>query len=122
MFGDSWHTFEPFDQWQLENPCATPLPFHDEQTGDRLKYMQPAAWQHPGAGGGKCLVFHDSFGHVMFTQWLAEHFDELKAVPSNQLDAQMIEREQPNVVILEMAERTMQGVIARRISDRNKNQ
>lgn len=104
---------EPFTHWELRNPRAKPVSVDiggDEEA--RLDYLDTKAWERAG-GGPRAVFFHDSFGAGFFSELLAEHFGRMVAVPSNHLDPGIIEREQPNIVILEIVERQFQGIGAR---------
>jgi hypothetical protein len=104
---------EPYDHWELRNPTACPVavdPGGDEIA--RLDYLDTKAWERP-EGCRRVVFFHDSFAAGFFSELLAEHFGRLLAVPSNHMDPAIIEREKPDIVILEIVERQFQGIGAR---------
>ena len=57
----------------------------------------------------KAVVFHDSFGEYL-KPFLSEHFQRVRYEPLNRLtllEAEVVEEEKPNAVILEMVERLL---------------
>lgn len=108
---------ETFDDIQPARPAAREVPWVDESPAEsRLDYLKCRAWVRDGAPQ-KCLLVHDSFGDFYFAKLLAEHYGQLVSVPSNQLDPTLIEREKPDVVVLELVERLFQGIGSRRPTD-----
>lgn len=104
---------EPFTHWELKSPRAKLVEFDFYKTvAGRLDYLDAKAWDNP-TQSDRAVLFHDSFGAGLYSELLAEHFGRLVAVPSNHLDPTVIEREKPNVVILEIVERQFQALGAR---------
>ncbi|MBX7102449.1 MAG: hypothetical protein K1X57_00105 [Gemmataceae bacterium] len=109
---------EPFDHIEVVDPKSKAIRL--DQVGDdtaRLDYLDARAYERPQFVGPRVLLFHDSFGDGLFAEMLAEHAARLVAIPSNHLDPAVIEREKPDIVILEIVERLFQGIGARRPTD-----
>jgi len=83
----------------------------------RLNYLNTKLYVQPNSNLPTAILFHDSFGDGFFGELLAQHFSRLLCVPSNHLDPELITREKPNVVVMEIVERLFQGIGARRPTD-----
>ncbi len=106
---------EPFDDLKLTHPRARRIELKADDTDiTRLDYLDSHLYVHSDEKLPRVVFFHDSFG---FSDFLAEHCGRLMSVPSNHLDAEVILREKPDIVILEMVERLFQGIGARRPGD-----
>jgi hypothetical protein len=75
-----------------------------------LKYSPPVAWYSPDTSLPRALLFHDSFA-IGFHHLLAEHFQRMVAVWHDDFHPDLVEREQPDVVIQEMVERKLGSII-----------
>lgn len=107
---------ETFANRRLNERTARPVSIADSgDTTVRLDYLNSRCWENDR--GQRAVLFHDSFGDGFYAELLAEHCTRLLAVPSNHLDPIVIEREKPDVVILEIVERLFQGVSPRRPGD-----
>jgi hypothetical protein len=66
--------------------------------------LKGVAYAKNPRGTGKAVIFTDSYGHF-WTQFMGYHFAEADLIWQYNLDAPMIERQKPAVVINEMLER-----------------
>lgn len=109
---------EPFDHLEITNRRAKKVDVaFDPSDESRLDYLDSRLYIQPGEGLSKAVLFHDSFGAGIFSELLAEHYGRLLCIPSNHMDPDIINREKPDVVILEIVERLFQGIGARRPTD-----
>jgi hypothetical protein len=106
---------ETFANRRLNARRARTVPAEPGDVVGRLNYLNTRCWE--ASDGPRVVMFHDSFGDGFFAELLAEHCTRLLAVPSNHLDPKLIERERPDVVILEIVERLFQGLDPRRPTD-----
>jgi hypothetical protein len=77
--------------------------------GEPYTTPRPRGRQRPDPSGPRVMLFHDSFADDLFVSLLGPHCSRLTAVASRHLDADMIERDRPDVVVLELAERYLQA-------------
>jgi len=86
-------------------PCrAQWLEVQVNSEGRDVRFQSVLRSSCPGGEVPRAIVFRDSFA-VMLLEFLAEHVEHMTSVWSPALDAELIEREKPNVVILEFVER-----------------
>jgi alginate O-acetyltransferase complex protein AlgJ len=106
---------ELFSDMKVANPRAKKLEIGaDANDETRLDYLDSRLYVQVDEMLPKVVLFHDSFG---FGDFLAEHCSRLLCIPSNHMDPDVIAREKPDVVILEIVERLFQGIGARRPTD-----
>jgi hypothetical protein len=74
----------------------------------RRQQEAPAAWTVADPGLPSAVVLHDSFGIAM-RPFLAEHFRHSLHLWQRTLEADVLERERPDLVIQELGERLLQG-------------
>src|SRR5262249_54927122 len=109
---------EPFDHLGIINSRAKSVVLSPDANDDtRLDYLDSHLWGQPDSKLPRPILFHDSFGDGLFGELLAQHFSRLLCIPSNHMDRELIEREKPEVVILEIVERLFQGMGTRRPTD-----
>jgi hypothetical protein len=84
-----------------------------------LTYTPPVAWSSPDTTLPRAVLFHDSFaiGLVSFAPLLAEHFQHMVSVWHDDFHQHLVEREQPDVVIHELVERKLGGVVPNDVED-----
>ena len=72
-----------------------------------MSFQQPPrATVHPNAGLPRAVVYRDSFANNLVAM-LSEHFSHALYLWTYDFHPQVIERERPDVVILEMGERAL---------------
>jgi hypothetical protein len=109
---------EPFDNLEIIKTRTTRTEIAaNEKDESLLDYLKGHLFTQADLNLPKAVLFHDSFGEGLYGELLAQHFNRLLCVPSNHLDPEVISREQPDVVILEIVERLFQGIGARRPTD-----
>ncbi len=109
---------EPFDHIEITSPRARKIELTmDARDEASLDYLNSRLYVQDNEKLPKVVLFHDSFGDGIFSELLAEHFGRLLCVPSNHMDPDVIIREKPDIVILEIVERLFQGIGARRPTD-----
>jgi hypothetical protein len=74
--------------------------------GPRGNVHTPVLIARPDSKGRRALIFRDSFGQALIP-FLSEHFSRVLYLWQRTLKREAIEREKPDVVILEMSERAM---------------
>lgn len=75
------------------------------------KDMQPFATELQNSNLPKAVMFHDSFTTKGLSPFLSEHFGRILYLWQDDFDAQVIQKEHPNVVIQQMVERKLMSHI-----------
>ncbi len=80
-------------------------------------YGHPYATECPNSSWPRGVLFHDSFAVGPLLQLLPEHFQHLAMIWDDNFHPDVIEREQPDVVIQQMVERKLGYVIPNDVND-----
>jgi hypothetical protein len=83
------------------------------QSDQRLAHVRPQVWINETSDGPRVLLLGDSFADDTYCSLLAEHCRRLVRVGSYAGQEELIERERPDVVIFEFAERILQTYVPR---------
>lgn len=76
-------------------------------SGDGLDHLRPVVWTRPDGIGPRVVLFGDSFADERFQEILAQCCSRLVFVPTYQMPASILERERPDVVIVQFVERAL---------------
>jgi hypothetical protein len=101
------------DRWLPAKPM-TAAPTEEGMPAGAIRRLMPGRWHAMKGGRGRmrAVVFHDSFVNSMIEP-LAEHFERIVFLWQYPMEATLIERERPQVVIQEMVERALMGPVPR---------
>jgi hypothetical protein len=83
------------------------------RSDQRLSHVRPQVWVNDSSDGPKVLLLGDSFADDTYCSLLAEHCSRLVKVGSYAGQEELIERERPDVVVFEFAERVLQTYVPR---------
>jgi hypothetical protein len=81
-----------------------------------LKYAPPVEWDSPDTSLPRAVLLHDSFA-LGFHHLLAEHFHRMVSVWHDDFQPDLVEREQPDVVIHELVERKLGSIVPNDVED-----
>jgi len=93
---------ESFEQITVRTPWVRRVTVEaagDPATEDSVQRI----WETGDKHLRRALVFHDSFAKVALLPALAEHFNQLAAVPTLSFDTEAIARYQPDVIVQQFA-------------------
>lgn len=76
--------------------------------GDGLDHLRPVVWVRPDGVGPRVVLFGDSFADERFQEILAQCCSRLVFVPTYQMPTSILERERPDIVIVQFVERALQ--------------
>jgi hypothetical protein len=107
----------PEDAWRydmLAPPRARLVDDGGEFRSDpRLTHVRPQVWVNDTSEGPRVLLLGDSFADETYCSLLAENCSRLVKVGSYAGQEELIERERPDVVVFEFAERILQTYVPR---------
>ena len=89
---------------QVSSPKARIARKYRTRYDERLERLQPIAHGVEGSNYPRAVVFRDSFSNALIP-YLSEHFERILYVWDRDVDTQVVDIEQPDVVIQEIVGR-----------------